>query len=446
MSTYDKTNGRLTTDRYAFQHHVDGYDSHHKADKIDLNPSLTVNGTGVSTVQAALAAINSNLNLTIPTATSSNYGVIKLTGDLGGTAAVPKVAAIQGYPVSSTAPGATGVVMTWNGSSYGPAAPANNFSAGGDLAGTNISQTVTALTGQSSKTLIRSSSPTIAWDATTSLPKITQNDTTSASGQKLMIYGQTSTFAGGGGGFVEISGGVPGSGGLKGGVNLSLNAGSDNLLKLSEVAAGKRVVSLFDNNTMGANTGDKVFYIGNASTAPSAAAGSGVIMYSENGILKVLGSDGIVRAIGYTLNSNDIISSDGSSLHRTALFRQNVSASSAISPIIYTASSSGLFYGASYTTIRVDVVFEGTATSGNYYKTVKKTALFKATGSPTVTVTQLGSTLVTDNEISDGTYGAAWTVGISNTGNLITADISIASDATHNTNWNIYYDIYVKAV
>jgi hypothetical protein len=57
----------------------------------------------------------------VPDATTNAAGKVKLAGDLAGTAAIPLVAKIQGSPVSSTTP-TTGQVLTYNGTSWAPAA------------------------------------------------------------------------------------------------------------------------------------------------------------------------------------------------------------------------------------------------------------------------------------------------------------------------------------
>jgi hypothetical protein len=57
----------------------------------------------------------------VPDATTNAAGKVKLAGDLAGTAAIPLVAKIQGSPVSSTTP-TTGQVLTYNGTSWVPAA------------------------------------------------------------------------------------------------------------------------------------------------------------------------------------------------------------------------------------------------------------------------------------------------------------------------------------
>jgi len=53
---------------------------------------------------------------TVVDATSSVKGVVQLSGDLAGTAAIPVVAGLQGTPVSATAP-SNGQVLTYNGAS-----------------------------------------------------------------------------------------------------------------------------------------------------------------------------------------------------------------------------------------------------------------------------------------------------------------------------------------
>jgi hypothetical protein len=61
----------------------------------------------------------------VPDATTNAAGKVKLAGDLAGTAAIPLVAKIQGSPVSSTTP-TTGQVLTYNGTSWAPAAPGSS--------------------------------------------------------------------------------------------------------------------------------------------------------------------------------------------------------------------------------------------------------------------------------------------------------------------------------
>ena len=84
----------------------------------------------------------------VPDATTMAAGKLKLAGDLAGTSALPLVAGIQGSPVSSTTP-TTGQVLTYNGTSWAPAAPGSsnkedvsNKSTATDLGGVGTSNTL----------------------------------------------------------------------------------------------------------------------------------------------------------------------------------------------------------------------------------------------------------------------------------------------------------------
>jgi len=110
--------GQLATSRYDFQKHVDGANFRHKADQIDLSPSVF----GATTVQQALYTISLDLNPVIPQATSSVFGTITLSGDLGGTAADTKVVALQHIPISTLLPGVS-QVLTYDGTSWRPSNP-----------------------------------------------------------------------------------------------------------------------------------------------------------------------------------------------------------------------------------------------------------------------------------------------------------------------------------
>jgi hypothetical protein len=113
--------GRLVTDRFDFQNHVDGYNFRHKAKQIDLFPTVVI-GTPQNNVQDAIAALSTFiLPPVIPDATTSSKGLIQLSGDIAGTATSVSVTKIQGRGVSNTPP-STNNVLTWNGSSWIPQA------------------------------------------------------------------------------------------------------------------------------------------------------------------------------------------------------------------------------------------------------------------------------------------------------------------------------------
>jgi hypothetical protein len=98
--------------------------SSNKSTAIDLgagNPSDQLFPSQKATKAYVDNSIYAAVGTGVPDATTNAAGKLKLAGDLAGTAAIPLVAKIQGSPVSSTAP-TTGQVLTYNGTSWAPAA------------------------------------------------------------------------------------------------------------------------------------------------------------------------------------------------------------------------------------------------------------------------------------------------------------------------------------
>lgn len=139
--------GRVATDRYDFQAHVDGTDFRQKANTIDLFPTVIIS-TEVTNVQDAIVQLKNALTVPIlPDATATVKGAIKLTGDLGGNADFPSVVALRGFPVAATPP-TTNYVLTWGGSSWGPSPVGGSFTLGGDVTGPVGSNTVSNIVGR----------------------------------------------------------------------------------------------------------------------------------------------------------------------------------------------------------------------------------------------------------------------------------------------------------
>lgn len=292
-----KTNssGRLVTDRFDFQNHVDGVNFRHHADQIDLFPTLVIDGYTKTNVQDALTLLSALiLPPVIPDATTSVKGIIKLSGDFAtsSTASIPIVGGLQGRPISTLVPG-TNNVLTWDGYVWYPAAATNAFIANGDLAGTSVLQTVIGLTGTAGT--VTAACTTINFINSISTPTIMQATTTSAAGTNLHLLAQTTSFAGANGGNIILSGGGTSSG-LKGGVKLQVNI--DNIIQITEVASGRRVLSLFkttDLNTsdMPSGTGDMVMYIRDTVTPPFLGSPTnGSIVYSSGGQVYIMESSG----------------------------------------------------------------------------------------------------------------------------------------------------------
>ena len=277
--------GRVATDRYDFESHLEGTNFRHHADQIDLVPNID----GYTNVQQCLTAFAVILAPpVIPDATTISKGIITLAGDLGGTgttAAIPKVSGLQGHPVSVVAP-TLNYVLTWDGYVWTPIAPANAFFANGDLAGNAITQTVINLSGAAGTVGV--SATTIRF-VDTVVPVITQA-TRAAIGQPLTISAQASSTAAGGGNVI-ISGGASPAG-LRGGVSLQIN--TTNLLQATEVIAGQRVLSLLKSSALTSTempslSGDMVMYIADTVTPPDPTAGpvGGTILYSYAGQLYI---------------------------------------------------------------------------------------------------------------------------------------------------------------
>lgn len=288
--------GRLATDRFDFQKHVDGYSFKHQANGITLFPTVVI-GTTKTNVQDAIEALALAISPpTIPDATNSVKGILKLTGDLGGTAAIPVVTGLRGYPISSIPP-TTNYVLTWNGSTWTPLANTSSFTAGGDLGGSNSFQQVISLTGSSN--IITVNSDIMSYLQSTS-PLLTQYNNTSTDGENFTIRAQSSNITNQSGGSVILAGGRNGTGsGLRGGVKLQFTTGiastypvslsgltSANMLEIAEVGANRKVISLCRSSDISSTqvpSGDMLIFVGEVSVAPGSAPAGGFEMYSSSG-------------------------------------------------------------------------------------------------------------------------------------------------------------------
>lgn len=156
---------RLATDRFDFQHHVDGYNLRHNADAISLSPIVTINGSPSSNVQDAitkLTAFVSPPDIIVSDATLFAKGIVQLSGDLGGTAIAPKVLKIQGFAVSTQTP-TNNQVLTWNGVNWVPSTPVSTFFASNDLFGNNATQTVVGIQSRAVANILPSNGQVLTW-------------------------------------------------------------------------------------------------------------------------------------------------------------------------------------------------------------------------------------------------------------------------------------------
>ncbi|HEV2118281.1 MAG TPA: hypothetical protein VGR48_19750 [Terriglobales bacterium] len=106
----------------------------------------------------------------LPAATSSAQGAVQLAKDLTGTATVPKVAGLQGNPVSATAP-TSNQILTWNGTSWAPATPAaTGAQIAQDLGGSTAAPKVVGLQGNAVSSAAPTSNQVLTWNGTIWVP------------------------------------------------------------------------------------------------------------------------------------------------------------------------------------------------------------------------------------------------------------------------------------
>ncbi len=307
--------GRLATDRYDFEAHIEGTKFRHKADQIDLFPTLVIDGYTRYNVQEALQAIVGALVApTINDATATQKGIIQLSGDLAGfnsQASLPIVGGIQGKPISTLAP-TSGQVLAWNGSAWTPSS-VTSFTAAHDLSGTTTSQNVIGLTGDTTTHLgfhtVRSSTDYIEF-ISTAQPYISQVYASGANGTRSVIKAQGVSSGTGTGGDLILSGGTKSGTGTWGGVSVAMNgdplvdAGGTYVFQLANLLGTQIIAAFFPPNASGVtgsdmpvNTGTGVIYLGNTGTGPSAPSPTGTILWSESGKLHAMQEDGVSFSI-----------------------------------------------------------------------------------------------------------------------------------------------------
>lgn len=298
--------GRVATDRYDFEKHIIGTDFNHDGYAITLDPVISINSIDYSDVHSAIEALS--LLITppvVPDATTGVKGIIRLSGDLGGTgttALTPKVSGLQGRPVNTSVP-TLNQVLTWGGASWGPAT-VTTFTPGGDLTGNSVSQNVVSAIGAS--TIFQINCQNIGYNSTLSAPTIQHISKGSGSTTSFTIASQGTSQAGLAGGDLRLVSGNGGAGGLTGKINLITN--SQTMLQVSMVAASQRVLGLVPSgdvtiSEMPAGTGDMVVYIKECLVPPTSGIPlNGAILYSRSSGLWTKNQSGQDFAIGSSPN------------------------------------------------------------------------------------------------------------------------------------------------
>lgn len=292
--------GRLVTDRFDFQQHVNGTAFRHQANQIDLFPTLVISATTYTNVQDILAALTAIVSPPVITpATNSALGIIQLSGDLAGNnlAGSPRVSGLQGFPISPTVP-SPGQVLSWNGSSWAPQTPTATVSLSGDINGTPTGpQYVVGITGSGGVASLHAS--VLNWDIGLLEVGLSQTTTTSGNGSVMSIIGQSSTVGTGGSVFLVAGGG---SVATNNGISALADSSFNSTIQVSQINSARisalNLSSLLDATVMPAGSGDLVTLIGNAIITPTVPSSNGPIIYGVGGTLWVMQSDNTSFQIG----------------------------------------------------------------------------------------------------------------------------------------------------
>ncbi len=166
--------GRLVTDRFDFQDHIEGTNFRHRAGAIDLFPTITIGSTVIGDVQTAIEALSGSIIVpSVPDATTVSKGIIQLSGDIAGTATNISVVQLRGTPVTSFSGLAANQVLTWNGSAWINAVVPGSIQIAGDLAGVGSTLAVPrvgGLQGFSVSSATPSTGQALVWNGSTWLP------------------------------------------------------------------------------------------------------------------------------------------------------------------------------------------------------------------------------------------------------------------------------------
>jgi len=403
-------NARLALDRYDFNKHITGTDFRQNATTIDLFPTLVIGGDTQTNVQSALEKLNSIITAPpLPDATTLVKGIVQLAGDIGGSAVNVVVTGLQAYPVSSIPP-TNGQALVYNGGTvqWEPQAFAN-FTAGGDLTGTNASQQVISLTGSSGAVNVTANY--ILFDQSLNPIGLGQNLKTSAGDcGAFIIVGQSTSTINYNGGPVIIAGGLHSTGGLSPGVAIGSNP-SALLIHATEVSTNHHVLSLAgqtDNTQMPANTGNKVIYINDASVFPTSGSPvAGAILYSRSGSLKTKRASGKHFVIGEFLD-NPFTWSDNEDLSLTNNYvvSRRARATTVAAGPTQVIDSTLVNLSSAEATCKADVIVTGKQVGTNEALTVNIAFSAVTSGGSTFAV---GSGTPTVSDLRTTAGAAAWT-------------------------------------
>lgn len=426
--------GRVVTDRYDFQKHIEGQDFRHDGYALTLDPPVLIELQEYTDVHSAIAQLANLITPEPPPdASTSVKGLIRLAGDLGGTGTTalnPKVSGLQGFPVSTLAPSSS-QVLTWNGSAWGPAAPANTFTAGGDLVGSNTVQGVASLGGANP---IMVYSDGIRVSAQNEVFLIDHEEASNAPGAPLTIKTQSTINPNSAGGDFVVETGE-GSGDANGPYGRFTVTVEDKMLEIAQLTTDARAVITLcgeaNTTNMPANTGDKVIYIGEAATPPSTGVPiGGAILYARSNGLWTKNQDGYDFQIGSQSNP-----SIWGNAEEGQIFEYRVSIATSDTTPAIAFSKSLTDDGFSESVIKVEAVVLGrqSVTDNASIHNLTRGYVVSNIGTPTA----MGTETSTDPRTTAGASG--WTVPT-----ITTSGTSIRVLTGANASTDILWFVYVK--
>lgn len=326
--------GRLTTDRFDFQKHINGEDFHHEAGVIVLNPAISVNGGPATTnLQSVIAQLNALVPQVIPDATGSVKGLIKLSGDLAGSgssASAPKVSGLQGFPISTATP-SNGDLLTYDSSLPGwkPAALNTTFTTLNVTGGYSLNSTGTALISATGLLTISPSSLTIGTPNAINITSSDGNMSITANGSGILQISAASTLSlnAGSGGVAINSGDFSAFG------NLSLGGSSSNTMTVP--AQG-----IFNNILKFVGSSARILF-------------NGIIVGNGNQTINIRQNKFVVFPTSltgthtYTLSTTSTVDGDWFQLYNPSLFTQNLAG----------ATSGAIAHGDTMTFLRISGVW-----------------------------------------------------------------------------------------
>jgi hypothetical protein len=442
----------------------------HTADQVDVVPALTINNVSCNNVNTALDEIVAILNPVTQKATESVYGSIIFGGpgndlDISNEGpGISKVIRIQGFPVSGATP-TTNQVLAYNGSQWVPSS-IGTFTANGDLSGSNTSQNVISLTGDTTTNVgyhtVKSSADYIEF-IQSATPNITQAYAAKGSitAKNMVITAQSipaTGSPGGPGGEVIIGGGFGGGGGATlGGVSLSVGGSGNKIFQVTQInrSSPQTVAAFFPppsgitTSQMPANTGSGVIYIGNTSTPPTASSPTGSILWSDSsGNLWVMpGTSANVGAFMVGSIPNPSTWGTLSATSGESITYRSVAVSSSSAAATVTFSPNPTFNLSQYTntSIRVDCILVGKQVGSTNCAQHNLSMGFVVSSSGVVT--PVGTTSSTDARVigtwTNQSYTSPYVLNIlsDGSGNL---QIYTGYTASGSANWTVITQIVLS--